>query len=265
MSDTTRYALGIEYNGASFSGWQRQLSPALPTVQGVLEEALAFVANAPVAISCAGRTDAGVHGSGQVVHFDSLSIRNEKAWVMGTNTRLPPEVRVQWARVVPADFHARHSALSRRYRYVIYCGKVKPAVLIGQLTHIPESLDVELMHKAAQSLVGERDFSAFRAAGCQANTPMREVKFVEVRQQGRFVVLEIEANAFLQHMVRNIVGSLLQVAMGRQSVQWIAEVLAGRDRNLAGVTARPDGLYLVGVGYPSRFELPVLPFGPCFL
>lgn len=265
MSHITRYVLGIEYNGASFCGWQRQLSPALPTVQGVLEQALAYVANAPVSISCAGRTDAGVHGSGQVVHFDCPSIRHEKAWVMGTNTRLPPEVRVQWARVVPEDFHARHSALSRRYRYVIYCGKVKPAVLIGQLTHVPESLDVQLMHQAAQSLVGEHDFSTFRAAGCQANTPMREVKFVEVRRQGQFVVLEIEANAFLQHMVRNITGSLLQVAMGRQPVQWIAEVLAGRDRSLAGVTARPDGLYLVGVEYPSRFGLPVLPYGPCFL
>lgn len=261
----TRYALGVEYNGASFSGWQRQLSPALPTVQGVLEDALAFIANAPVAISCAGRTDAGVHGSGQVVHFDSPAVRNEKAWVMGTNTRLPAEVRVQWAREVPQDFHARHSALSRRYRYVIYGGKVKPAVLIGQLTHIPETLDVELMHAAAQSLVGEHDFTSFRAAGCQANTPMREVRFVDIRRQGRFVVVEIEANAFLQHMVRNIVGSLLQVAMGRQPLQWVAEVLAARDRNVAGVTARPDGLYLVGVEYPARFGLPALPYGPCFL
>lgn len=261
----TRYALGVEYNGASFSGWQRQLSPALPTVQGILEDALASIADAPVAISCAGRTDAGVHGSGQVIHFDCAAIRNEKAWVMGTNTRLPPEVRVQWAREVPHDFHARHSALSRRYRYVIYCGKVKPAVLIGQLTHIPESLDVELMHAGAQQLIGEHDFTAFRAAGCQANTPMREVRFAEVRRQGRFIVLEIEANAFLQHMVRNIVGSLLQVALGRQPVSWVAEVLAGRDRNLAGVTARPDGLYLVGVEYPERFGLPMLPYGPCFL
>jgi tRNA pseudouridine38-40 synthase len=261
----TRYALGVEYNGASFSGWQRQLSPVLPTVQGILEQALGYVANAPVVISCAGRTDAGVHGSGQVVHFDSVAVRNEKAWVMGSNTRLPAEVRVQWAREVAHDFHARHSALSRRYRYVIYCGKVKPAVLIGQLTHVPEPLDVELMHKAAQCLIGEHDFSAFRASGCQANTPVREVRFVEVRRRRQFIVLEIEANAFLQHMVRNIVGSLLQVAMGRQSVDWIAEVLRGRDRSLAGVTARPDGLYLVGVEYPARFGLPVQPYGPCFL
>ncbi len=262
---STRYALGIEYNGASFSGFQRQLSPSLSTVQSTLEEALSFIANSPIAISCAGRTDAGVHGSGQVVHFDSPCNRDEKAWVMGTNTRLPADIRVQWARQVVDDFHARHSALSRRYRYVIYCGKVKPAVLIGQLTHVPEDLDVNLMHEAAQFLVGEHDFSAFRAAGCQSNTPMREVKFVEVRRQGRFIVLEIEANAFLQHMVRNIVGSLMQVAAGRQPVTWIVEVLAARDRSLAGVTARPDGLYLVGVEYPSRFGLPVLPYGPCFL
>jgi len=261
----TRYALGIEYNGCSFSGFQRQISPSLPTVQGTLEEALSFIANSPVAISCAGRTDAGVHGSGQVVHFDSPSNRDEKAWVMGTNTRLPADIRVQWARQVADDFHARHSALSRRYRYVIYCGKVKPACLIGQLTHVPEDLDVNLMHEAARFLVGEHDFSAFRAAGCQSNTPMREVKFVEARRQGRFIVLEIEANAFLQHMVRNIVGSLMQVAAGRKPVTWSAEVLTARDRSLAGVTARPDGLYLVGVEYPSRFGLPVLPYGPCFL
>lgn len=261
----TRYALGVEYNGASFSGWQRQLSPVLPTVQGALEQALAFVANAPVALSCAGRTDAGVHGCGQVVHFDCPTQRNEKAWVMGTNTRLPAEIRVQWAREVPSDFHARHSALSRRYRYVIHCGKVKPTVLIGQLTNIPDPLDVQLMHQAAQSLVGEHDFSAFRAAGCQANTPVREVRFVDVRQQGRFIVLEIEANAFLQHMVRNIVGTLLQVALGRQPVSWVADVLAGRDRRRSGITAPPDGLYLVGVQYPPRFALPELPYGPCFL
>lgn len=261
----TRYALGVEYNGASFSGWQRQLSPALPTVQAALEDALAFIADTPVAVSCAGRTDAGVHGCGQVVHFDCPVARHEKAWVMGTNTRLPAEVRVQWAREVPAEFHARHSALSRRYRYVICSGNVKPTVLIGQLTHIPEPLDVESMHEAAQCLIGEHDFSAFRAAGCQSHTPMRNVRLVDVRRQGRFVVVEIEANAFLQHMVRNIVGSLLQVALGRQPVSWVADILAGRDRNLAGVTARPDGLYLVGVEYPQRFDLPVLPYGPCFL
>lgn len=261
----TRYALGVEYNGASFSGWQRQLSPALPTVQGTLETALSWIANTPISVSCAGRTDAGVHGSAQVVHFDSAVVRNEKAWVMGSNTRLPPEIRVQWAREVSDDFHARHSALSRRYRYVIYSSDVKPTVLIGQLTHIRESLDVQGMHEAAQFLLGEHDFSAFRAAGCQANTPVREVRSVQLREQGNFIVLEIEANAFLQHMVRNITGTLLEVGRGRREPAWVREVLQSRDRNQAGITARPDGLYLVGVEYPAHFGLPTRPLGPCFL
>lgn len=263
--NTIRYALGVEYNGAAFYGWQRQLSPAMPSVQATLEEALSFVANGPITVNCAGRTDSGVHGSGQVVHLECPVQRNEKAWVMGTNTRLPAEIRVQWACEVAPDFHARHSALSRRYRYVLYDEAVKPTVLINQITHVRESIDEKLMHQAAQCLVGEHDFSAFRATGCQANSPVREIRFVQVRRYGRFVVLEIEANAFLQHMVRNITGTLLQVATGKQPVEWVGQVLQSRDRKQGGDTARPDGLYLVGVQYPPRFGLPVNPHGPCFL
>ncbi|HLT64570.1 MAG TPA: tRNA pseudouridine(38-40) synthase TruA [Pseudohongiella sp.] len=263
--NTIRYALGVEYNGAAFYGWQRQLSPAMPSVQQTLEEALSFVANGPITVNCAGRTDAGVHGSGQVVHFECPVQRNEKAWVMGTNTRLPAEIRVQWAREVPFDFHARHSALARRYRYVMFDEVVKPTVLINQVTHVRERIDVDLMHRAAQCLVGEHDFSAFRATGCQANSPVREVRSVQIRRCGRFVVLEIEANAFLQHMVRNITGTLLKVATGRQPVEWVEQVLQSRDRTQGGDAARPDGLYLVGVKYPEHFGLPVMPYGPCFL
>lgn len=262
---TTRIALGVEYNGAAFHGWQRQASPAIATVQAALEEAVSRVSNQPISVSCAGRTDAGVHASGQVVHFESRIDRGEKAWVRGSNSHLPPQIRVQWARVVPDDFHARHSAHSRRYRYVIYTGAVKPTVLIQQLTHIPGELDVTAMHEAGQHLLGENDFSAFRGAGCQSRTPMRCVNEISVTHHRGFVVLEIEANAFLLHMVRNITGALLEVGSGRQTSDWVKHVLATRDRRQSAITARPDGLYLVQVGYPARFGLPLIPPGPCFL
>ena len=262
---TTRIALGVEYNGAAFSGWQRQLSPPLPTVQGLLELALGKIAAQPIAVSCAGRTDAGVHACGQVVHFDTPVDRGEKAWVMGTNTQLPPQVRVQWARIVSQDFHARHSALSRRYRYILYDEPLKPTVLVGQLTHVRQTLDVEAMHLAAQSLIGEHDFSAFRAAGCQSRTAMREIRAIAVYRHNRFIVLEVEANAFLLHMVRNITGTLLQVGSGKQPASWVHELLKGRDRNKSGKTAPPDGLFLVNVDYPDIHALPRLPAGPCFL
>lgn len=262
---TIRIALGVEYNGAAFYGWQRQLSPALPTIQATLEQALARVAAHEVTLSCAGRTDAGVHAAAQVVHFDAQVDRSEKAWVMGTNTHLPPEVRVQWARPVAADFHARHSARSRRYRYVLFDEPVKPTVLVGQLTHVRSRLDVEAMNAAAQVLVGEHDFSAFRAAGCQANGPVREIRFIRVSRERRFVVVEVEANAFLQHMVRNIVGTLLVVGHGKAPLDWVGEVLLSRDRKRGGDTARPDGLYLVGVGYEGDAGIPASRYGPCFL
>ncbi|WP_339859308.1 tRNA pseudouridine(38-40) synthase TruA [Pseudohongiella acticola] len=262
---TTRTALGVEYNGAAFHGWQRQSAPVIATVQQALEHALSQIADQTVTVNCAGRTDTGVHGTGQVVHFESTAERGEKAWIQGTNSHLPPQVRVQWARTVSDDFHARHSALSRRYRYVIYTGAVRPAALYQQLTHVKDELDVIRMHEAAQHLLGENDFSAFRAAGCQSRTPMRCINELSVSRQRRFIVVEVEANAFLLHMVRNIVGALLEVGAGRRPPDWIRQVLATRDRRQNAVTAKPDGLYLVNVAYPERFGLPVLPLGPCFL
>ncbi|MAO39073.1 MAG: tRNA pseudouridine(38-40) synthase TruA [Pseudohongiella sp.] len=262
---TTRIALGVEYNGARFSGWQRQASPPLPTVQGQLETALSRIANQQVAISCAGRTDAGVHATGQVIHFDTAIDRGAKAWVMGTNTHLPPEIRVQWASPVDDNFHARHSARSRRYRYVIYDQPVKPTVLVGQLTHVRQPLNVAMMHEAAQHLLGEHDFSSFRGSGCQANSPFREIRSIAVYRHNRFIIVEVEANAFLLHMVRNITGTLLQVGFARQPTDWVREVLMSRDRKKGGDTARPDGLFLVHVGYPDYPDLPQLPLGPCFL
>ncbi len=260
-----RIALCVEYDGAAFHGWQRQASPLLPTVQSALEKALSAIADTAISISCAGRTDTGVHATGQVIHFDAPIDRGEKAWLMGTNSLLPASVRVQWAKTVDARFHARFSATERRYRYVIHCHAVAPALMRGQLTHSRVPLDAVAMHEAGKALIGEHDFSAFRAAGCQSRTPWRHVSQLQVYRRGNFLVIDIRANAFLQHMVRNIAGSLMAVGRGEQPLHWLAELLSGRDRTKAAATASPAGLYLVSVGYPAEYGLPVTPQGPCFL
>jgi tRNA pseudouridine38-40 synthase len=216
-------------------------------------------------VQCAGRTDAGVHGFAQVVHFDAPVERSAKAWVMGANANLPEDVRVHWAMAVGADFHARFSALARRYRYIIANLPVRPALLGNQLTWQRRPLDHTKMHQAAQCLLGEQDFSAFRAAACQSTSPMRNVHTVTVHRSGDLVVVDIKANAFLHHMVRNIAGSLMAVGAGRQPPQWLAQVLAGGDRTVAADTAPADGLYLVDVEYPARFALPATPYGPMLL
>lgn len=249
-----RWALGIEYDGSAFLGWQR-LSHG-PTVQSAVEDALSFVADAPVAVTCAGRTDSGVHATGQVVHFDSEADRSPYAWMMGANTRLPPQAAVTWAMRVDEDFHARFSALSRRYRYRILQRPARPALDARRIAWERRVLDVDRMHDAAQSLVGEHDFSAFRTAQCQARHPNRELQAISVRRNGDEVVIEVQANAFLHHMVRNIVGSLLPIGRGERPVDWMAELLEGRDRSVAGPTAVADGLFFVGPRYPARFGLP---------
>lgn len=260
-----RIALAVEYDGAAFHGWQRQGRPELPTVQARLETALASVANHPVTLVCAGRTDTGVHGTGQVVHFDCAVDRGSKAWLRGANSMLPRSLRVLWAQAVPQSFHARFSAQSRRYHYVIYDNPVEPALLAGQLTHTREILDIQAMHAAGQYLLGEQDFSSFRAAGCQSRTPFRNIMSLSVRRHHRFIVLDIEANAFLQHMVRNIAGTLMEIGSGRRPPEWAHEVLQARDRNVAAKTASPNGLYLVAVRYPGEFGLPAGTVGPAFL
>ena len=251
-----RVALGVEYDGRAFHGWESQRNAR--TVQAVLEAALSVVANAPVHTVCAGRTDAGVHGLGQVVHFDAPVLRSAKAWTLGASANLPEDVSVLWARPVAADFHARFSARSRRYRYVILNRRVRPALLRDRVAWECRELDADAMARAAQALIGEHDFSAFRAAGCQARNPVRNLHRLDVARHGDFVVLDVQANAFLQHMVRNLAGTLMAVGMGRQEEGWVGQVLAGRDRRAAGVTAPPGGLYLLGVGYPQHFDLPQL-------
>ena len=260
-----RVAARVEYHGGHFHGWQAQTKLSCPTVQGALEEALGQIACEQVATVCAGRTDTGVHGYGQIIHFEDPVGRSPKAWVMGANRYLPDTVRLHWAVPVVDEFHARFSAQSRRYRYVVLNTPVRSSLLSGLVTWHRHDLNIADMNQAASALLGERDFSAFRAAGCQASTPMRCVMSCSVERMGDFVVLEIEANAFLLHMVRNIAGSLLAVGSGARSVDWIAELMDARDRTLAAETAPPDGLYLTEVCYPPTFGLPETPPGPGIL
>lgn len=260
-----RVALAVEYRGAAFFGWQSQRNLNLPTVQETLETALSQIASAPIATVCAGRTDTGVHGSHQVVHFDTPVARPEKAWVLGGNTALPDGISIKWAKPVSADFHARFSATARRYRYIIHNYPTRSAHLGSLTTFFPHELNADLMHSEAQCLLGEQDFSSFRGAGCQSSTPMRNVHHVTVSRRGDFVIVDIQANAFLLHMVRNIVGTLLAVGSRRQAPGWTAEIFATRDRTLAAPTAPPQGLYLVDVHYPAAFALPPSELGPAFL
>ncbi|PIE44289.1 MAG: tRNA pseudouridine(38-40) synthase TruA [Gammaproteobacteria bacterium] len=253
-----------EYDGTDYHGWQAQKS-GLPTVQLQLESALSVVANEKLDIVCAGRTDGSVHACHQVIHFDTSVVRNLHSWVFGVNTNLPDDIAVHWFDNIDSEFSARFSATSRTYRYFIYNGPIKPAVHDKRITWCYKPLNTELMHEAAQCLVGENDFSSFRAADCQSNTPFRNVEFIKVERRGLLVEIEIKANAFLHHMVRNIAGVLMSVGAGEQPATWVQEVLAARDRRQGGVTAKPFGLYLVGVDYPEKYRIPQLPITPFFM
>lgn len=258
----SRIACRIEYLGAAYNGWQVQPHEGVRTVQGELERALGEVAGRPVRVHCAGRTDTGVHGYCQVVHFDTPAARSPKAWVLGANANLPLDVRVHWAVAVDRDFHARFSALSRRYRYLVANTPIRSALLLDRVCWHRRPLDAGAMDAAGQLLLGERDFSAFRAASCQSVSPMRNVQSLAVRRCGDLVAIDIQANAFLHHMVRNIAGSLLAVGDGRRDAAWLADVLAGGDRTRAADTAPAAGLYFVGVEYPSRYAFPATGEGP---
>ncbi len=260
----TRFALGVEYKGTSFHGFQTQAS-GLQTVQQALESALSKVADEPITLVCAGRTDSGVHATQQVIHFDTTSARPEKAWVLGTRQNLPDDVMVRWAKVVVPEFHARFSALNRTYRYLISDAPTPSSILSNQVTWSSRKLDLELMRKGARKLVGEHDFTSFRAVQCQAKNPVRTIHHLHLVRRGDLIILEVRANAFLHHMVRNIVGVLMAVGAGDKSPDWVGQVLAAKDRTKGAVTAKPYGLYLVNVEYPEHFAIPQLSPGPFFI
>lgn len=253
-----RIALGIEYDGSAFAGWQVQRHEPR-TVQAAVEAALSAVAAHPVRVVCAGRTDTGVHAVGQVVHFDTEARREARNWVLGANVNLPPDVAVGWAREVDPEFHARFSAESRSYRYLILNRPTRSSLLAGRATWVHRPLDAAVMHAAGQALIGTHDFSSYRALGCQARSPVRTIHSLQVNRRGELIELYVHANAFLHHMIRNIAGVLLAVGRGERPAEWAAEVLALRDRTLGGVTAPPDGLYLERVWYPERFAIPAPP------
>ncbi|MDD5322180.1 MAG: tRNA pseudouridine(38-40) synthase TruA [Methylococcales bacterium] len=249
----TRIVLGVEYDGSGFAGWQWQ--PHQRSVQQTLEQALAKVANHPVTVICAGRTDAGVHALEQVVHFEAETERDLHAWMLGGNSNLPDDVRITWVKKAAGDFHARYSAIARFYRYIILNRPIKSALLRKQVTWCYNPLDAGKMHEAAQHLIGQHDFSSFRAQGCQSKSPMRAMYFIDVYREGDKVIIDISANAFLHHMVRNIAGVLMDIGAGKQPMNWTQHLLDVKSRKLGGITAPPDGLYLGAVYYSEDYGI----------
>ncbi|ARB91662.1 tRNA pseudouridine(38-40) synthase TruA [Legionella longbeachae] len=258
-----RIALVLEYDGSKYHGWQAQTG--LHTVQQAVENALSKVADLPISVVCAGRTDTGVHATNQVIHFDSEKQRSIRAWIHGVNSFLPKDICVKWGKELSEEFHARYSATARRYRYVIYNSAIRPALLRSNVTWQYRQLDHRLMHQAAQVLLGENDFTSFRSVECQSNTPMRNVYKLQVNRMGDLVIIDITANAFLHHMVRNIAGVLIAVGSGKRPVFWVEEVLQAKDRRLGAETAPAYGLYLVQVNYPQEFSILQNCPGPMFL
>jgi tRNA pseudouridine38-40 synthase len=249
-----RIALGLSYLGTAYQGWQSQSSGQ--TVQDRLEAALAAFATQPIDTLCAGRTDAGVHGLMQVVHFDTPLSREPFSWVRGTNRFLPADIAVQWVQAVPDAFHARACATGRRYAYVVLESPVRPSLEAGRAGWVFRALDGQAMRDAAARLIGEHDFSSFRASACQALSPVKQLRRIDIRRHGAYWRFDFEANAFLHHMIRNIMGCLLQVGQGLQPPGWMADVLAARDRDAAAPTFAPDGLYFLGPLYDAQWGLP---------
>ncbi len=258
-----RIALNVEYDGSQYHGWQSQTG--LYTIQSVLERAISSVANETISVVCAGRTDTGVHAINQIVHFETDKERTPRAWTHGANANLPKDVCVRWAHVVDENFHARYSAVARQYRYIICNTPIRPAVLRSNLTWHYRTLDHQSMHEAAQCLIGENDFTSFRSVECQSNTPMRCINHINVSRMGDYVFIDIEANAFLHHMVRNIAGVLMAVGSGKKDMFWVAEVLEAKDRRQGAETAPSYGLYLAKVIYPDEFDFPEMTNGNLLL
>lgn len=248
-----KYVARIEYDGSAYSGWQYQHHSS--SVQEALERAISHVANHKVDTVCAGRTDTGVHAVGQIIHFESDADRTLDSWLYGTNSNLPENIVMHWIQPVADEFHARFSAGARRYRYVILNRSVRPAILANRVAWFRKPLNHKWMHDAAQHLLGEQDFTSLRAAGCQAKHAVREVQDIAVSREGDFIFLDVKANAFLYHMVRNIAGTLFVIGQEKKPVEWLPELMAARDRKKAGATAPPGGLYFVHVDYPEQFEL----------
>jgi tRNA pseudouridine38-40 synthase len=258
-----RVALGIEYDGSQYHGWQSQ--PGLHTIQACVENALSVVADSEIHVHCAGRTDTGVHATNQVIHFETEKERSIRAWIYGPNSNLPKDICVRWSKIVKDEFHARYTALYRRYRYIIYNNAIRPAVFRSSMTWHYRQLNHKLMHEGAQYLLGTQDFTSFRSVECQAKTPMRNISDISVKRYNDIVVIDITANAFLHHMVRNVAGVLINVGSGRKKADWVKEVLDAKDRKLGAETAPSYGLYLVNVGYPDSYELPKPSMGPMLL
>ena len=252
-----RIALGIEYNGSRFHGWQIQKS-GVRSIQMAVERALSSVADHKVQVFAAGRTDTGVHANAQVVHFDTDAVRPPHGWVMGANIQLPADISVLWAKEVPQEFHARFSARGRTYRYFILNRMSRPAILSGLVTWVHRPLDAMLMHRAGQVLRGRHDFTSYRTVHCQAKSPVRSLHSLNVSRHGDFVVMEVHADGFLHHMVRNIAGVLIAIGSGERAPNWAGEVLMHRDRRMAGVTAAADGLYFHQVDYDAQYEIPAI-------
>jgi len=250
-----RIVLGVAYEGTAYYGWQRQEN-SLPTIQGYIETALSKVADQPVNVVCAGRTDKGVHALGQVAHFDTTAVRTERAWVLGANTHLPPDIRVHWAKFADEAFHARFSAMARSYRYIIYNHPTHSAIFANKSTWYIKPLDEQRMQIAANYLIGEHDFTSFRAAECQAKTPVRNIQHLTITRKNQLVIIDIKANGFLHHMVRNIAGVLLPIGAGEQPPSWVREVLAAKDRTHAGTTAAAAGLFFEKAYYPNVYQYP---------
>lgn len=259
-----RIALGISYNGAAYHGWQYQ-NPDTDTIQDELQKALSLVADHPVSVICAGRTDSGVHATSQVVHFDTDSSRELKSWIFGTNANLPDNISVTWSRAVSDEFDARRAATCRRYLYLINNNKIRSAIMPELLTREHRLLDVDVMNESAQALLGEHDFSSYRAANCQSLTPNRIIHHIGVSRFDELVLVDISANSFLHHMVRNIAGVLMDIGSGEKPVSWVGELLGLRDRTRAGTTAPANGLYLIQIDYPDSFGLPEGPALPHLL
>jgi tRNA pseudouridine38-40 synthase len=262
-TDTSRLVLGIEYDGSSYYGWQRQ--PHAASVQESLEKCLSEVANQTIEVTCAGRTDTAVHATSQVVHFDCQNPRPIKAWLKGANSLLPQTISIRYAKTINNNFHARFSALSRSYIYVIDNNLIKPAIMTQGLTWIRANLNVEKMNNAAKHFMGEHDFTSLRSSRCQSNSANRNISKLSCKRYGEYIVVEVTANAFLHHMVRNIVGMLIEVGDGRRNPDWTRDVIEAKNRCIAGVTAPANGLYLVGVEYPEEFDLPRKVRAPVFL